>query len=199
MDELGQQLKPIAVPLLIVAFLGFGTYLLIAAIIDKLNSINTDVGKAIIAGTATVIISVLSLVVGKIWEQKIKDKQDIRQKKIPVYEEQVAAIFSLLFAEKCGEDKPTDQQIIKAFSGFTQKLIIWGGPTVIKAWSDFRLGADPTNTAQFFGKWQTFLMALRQDIGNSNSNLEGGDLMRLFINDYGTEVQTLDAESKFPH
>ena len=170
MDEIKQQLKALVVPLLLIALLGFGSYWFIAALIDKLNSVNSDIGKAIIAGAATIIVTVLSLVAGKIWEQKIKIRQDIRDKKIPVYE----------------------QQMIKAFSTFTEKLIIWGDPLVIKAWSEFRLNADPK---QFLIKWQSFLMALRKDIGNSNANLEGGDLMRLFINDYGAEVpaQILEA------
>ena len=198
MDDAKQQLKTMVVPLLVVAALGFGLYLFLAALIDKLNSIGSDLSKAIIAGAVTIFAAVVSLVLGKIWEQHLKIKQEIREKKIPVYEEQIKTYFSMMFDEKCGKPKPTDQEIIIAIRGFTEKLIIWGGPKVIKAWSDFRL-ADWQNSKpeEVFARIENLMRVLREDLGNSNKGLAYGDFIKLFVNDFGDSksVNTINVDA----
>lgn len=186
MDDIKQQLKAMLVPLLVLATIAFGLYLFLAALIDKLNSIGSDLSKAIIAGAVTVFAAAVSLVLGKIWEQHLKIKQEIREKKIPVYEEQIKTFFSIMFDEKCGKPKPTDQEIVMAIREFTEKMIIWGGPKVIKVWSDFRL-ADWQNSTpeEVFARIENLMRALRDDLGNSNKGLTDGDFIRLFVNDFG--------------
>ena len=197
MGDIRQQLKSVVVPLLVIALLFILLYLFIAALIDKLNSVNSDVSKAIIAGAATIIVAVVSLVLGKVWEQKIKIKQEVREKKIPVYEQQIETYFSTMFAEKCGDPKPTDQEIMKAIKTFTEKLIIWGGPNVIKAWSEFRLhDYQNSKPKAVFGRIETLMRAIRDDVGNSNKGLAYGDFIKLFVNDFGDSSPTKELESK---
>ncbi len=73
----------------------------------------------------------------------------------------------------------------KSFQSFTQKLLIWGGPEVIQAWSAFRLH-DWSQGKKEDGmiKLETFIRAIRTELGNSNSTFAAGDLVRLFINDF---------------
>ncbi|MBJ7297130.1 MAG: hypothetical protein JHC73_12620 [Dolichospermum sp.] len=181
------QQKPVNlfVSLVTVILLGIGLYYFISALIDKLNSINSDLGKAIITGGVTVSIAVLTLVIGKLWEQQVKIQQDIREKKIPVYEKQIEIFFSLIFAGKNGDNQPTQEELGKAFQLFTEKLIIWGSPEVIQAWSEFKLyDWQNSDSLEGFLKVEALLRAIRKDLGNSNSNLAVGDISKLFINDF---------------
>jgi hypothetical protein len=184
-----QQPVNIFVSLLIVGLLGLGLYWLITSLIDKLNSVDSDLGKALVTGGVTVSVAVVSLVIGKLWEQQVKIKQDIREKKIPVYEKQIETFFSIIFAEKNGQRKLTEDEIGKAFQEFTEKLIIWGSEEVIQAWLAFRF-YDWQNNDSIEGvlKIETLLQAIRKDLGNSNSKLKVGDITKLFVNDFNLEL-----------
>jgi hypothetical protein len=92
----------LVVSLAIVALLGLGVYYFIAAVIDKLNAVNSDLGKAIVTGAVTVAAAIVTLVVGKVWEQRVKIQQEVREKKIPVYEKQIETFFAVMFAQKTG-------------------------------------------------------------------------------------------------
>ncbi|MDZ7616964.1 MAG: hypothetical protein U1E05_08170 [Patescibacteria group bacterium] len=168
----------------VVALLGLGVYFFIAAVIDKLNALNSDLGKAIVAGAVTVAAAIITLVVGKVWEQRVKIQQEVREKKVPVYEKQIETFFAVMFAQKTGAKAASPEELQKAFLAFTEKLIIWGSPEVIKAWSAFRLHDWQNTTPQAgFLKLEAFIRAIRADLGGSNSGLPDGELMRLFIND----------------
>ena len=156
-------------------------------LIDKLSSIDSDLSKTIISSSFAVLGAALTLSAGKILEQRIKIKQDVREKKIPVYEEQMQTIFKILFSAKEGEKQLNTQEFENAFRAFTEKLIIWENSNVIKAWVDFRNFPWTTpeeNVTGGFEKFEEFVFALRKDIGNDNKKLSKGDLLRLFINDY---------------
>jgi hypothetical protein len=189
-----QQPVSIFISLLAVGLLGLGVYWLVTALFDKLNSVDSDLGKAVVTGGATVFIAVVSLVFGKLWEQKVKIQQDIREKKIPVYEKQIATFFSIIFAEKYGEKKPTENELGKAFQDFTEKIIIWGSAEVIQAWLAFKLHDWQNNDAvEGFLKVEALLKAIRKDLGNSNSKLAVGDITKLFVNDFN--IEALDTEA----
>src|SRR5690606_51151 len=93
---------------------------------------------AIVAGAFAVVAATVTLVIGKIWEQKIKLKQEVYAKKVPVYETQVSTLFEIVFAGKKGEELDQDK-VVQMFADFTEKLMIWGGPEVIRCWQQFRL------------------------------------------------------------
>jgi len=167
--------------------IGYGILLFASALIDKLNSISGDLSKALVASGFAIFSTVLTLVIGKVWEQRVKINQDIRDKKIPVYEEQIATFFSALFAAKFGKLKTNEKELNRAFVSFSQKLVIWGGPNVIKAWGKFKSHDWEASTpVESFEMLDSFLKAIRTEIGNSNSNLDDGELLKIFINDYDT-------------
>jgi len=169
----------------VVALLGVGLYFFFASLLDKLNSVNSDLSKTIIAGVLTAVGAVVTLVIGKIWEQNTRNKQEVREKKIPVYEKQIATFFAAMFAEKMGNPPTTPQDLQKAFMEFTEKLIIWGSPQVISAWSAFRLHDwSNSTTVEGFRKLEDFIRAVRADLGASNVGLPPGELVKLFVNDY---------------
>lgn len=192
-----QQVTSIGFGLVTVFILGCGAYFLFAACVDKLNTINSDLGKALIAGGLALVGSSIALVGGKLLEQRIKIRQEVRDRKVPVYEQQIAALFQTMFAAKRGEIQSAQSELEKAFLAFTEKLLIWGSSEVIQAWQAFR-NHDWQNKSELvtgFLLLESFIKTLRTEIGNENSQLKDGDLLRLFINDFETlEVRQASTE-----
>lgn len=189
------QLLSIVMGVATVYALGYGVILFFSAALDKLNSISSDLGKALIAGGIALVGTVITLVVGKIWEQKLKIRQDIRDKKIPFYEHQISTFFEVMFSHKKRTGSKSSEDLEKAFAEFTEKLLVWGSSEVIQAWQEFR-SHDWQRTTPIAGlqKLESFVKVLRIDIGNENKNLKDGDLLRLFINDYDASL----ASSQIP-
>jgi hypothetical protein len=172
------------ISLVVFAGLVYGCYLVAARAFRQLTAAPGDLGKAIVTAGATIVVAVIALVFGKMWEQKVRLREELRQRKQPVYETQVHLLFSVLFASREGATTSTEQDIFKAFREFTEKLLIWGGPEVIKKWSAFRLHPWGSGTPEEgFLKFETFVRAMRAELGNKNSGLAHGDLLHLFIND----------------
>ena len=65
---------------LAIAFLSF-IYLVVRATFQFFNSLNSQFAMSLVAASVTVIVSVISLLVGKFIEQKYKIQQEIREKK----------------------------------------------------------------------------------------------------------------------
>ena len=160
---------------------GFGLYWFVAALIDKLASVQGDLSKTLVASSATIIIAVITLVVGKVWEQKLKTREDIRAKKIPVYEKQIETFFSVFMSEKISGKKISERELMKAFTAFSEKLIVWGSSEVIQAWVNFR--TIKHEGAQGLKMMEELFLAIRKDLGNDSSQLKNHELLRLFVND----------------
>lgn len=162
----------------------WGTYFILTKIAATILNLNTDLAVAIIAGSVTVIVSIVSLIISKYYERRDKIQQEIRQKKIPVYEELIAFLTTMLFAEKMDETKPTEVEIIKFFANFTNKIIVWGSDEVLKAYQTMRFhslqGKNPLDVLFLYEK---LLLEIRKDLGHKNKDLERGSMLSLFIND----------------
>lgn len=164
-----------------------GIYWLFSAFVARLNEFNTDLGKAIVGGIVAIIVAIITSAFSKAWEQRNKRLQDVHEKKTPIYEEQMAVIFRILFASKLGGTQPTTDDVARSFMAFTEKLMIWGGPKVIKSWQEFRTFVPQNDPRAQLNKFADFMLALRADVGNSNSGITRADLLKLFINDYTEE------------
>ncbi len=190
-----QQVTLLLITLGAVFAIGYGVLQFVSALIDKLNSISGDLSKALVAAGITIVTAVVTLVIGKVWEQKVKIRQEIREKKIPVYEEQIETFFTAMFAAKFGGIEAKEQDLAKAFVSFSQKLVIWGGADVIKAWCKFRNHDWQASTPmQSFGTLEAFVKAIRSELGNDSSSLNNGELLKLFINDYDAYKAKIEAE-----
>ena len=164
--------------------LGWGVYLFVAALLDKLSSVQSELAKAIIAASATVLAAVIALVAGKIWEQRLKIRDEIRAKKIPIYEKHIATFFRIFFAPKITGKQPDQKELVAAFAAFSEQMITWGSSDVIKAWNEFRsLDHAATPPKEQIDRLEGIFMAIRKDVGNDVRSLQKGDLLRLFLND----------------
>lgn len=173
--------KDVLIGLFVIAAIGFGLYWFASALIDKIAGIEGDLGKTLVTSSVTILLAVISLVVGKLWEQRLKIRDDIRARKIPVYEKQIETFFSVIMAEKIKGKKINERELAKAFTEFSEKLIVWGSSDVIQAWVKFR--TTKFEGAQGLRIMQDLFLAIRKDLGNDTSKLKDGELLRLFVND----------------
>lgn len=166
-------------------FIGLLIYFFIINVIDKLNDINPDLAKSLVSAGTPIVIALVSVMFAKLWEQHLQKQQDIRAKKIPFYEGQIKFMLKMILSEKYGEKIPEQSDIERKFLDFTQELIVWGSPEVIQAWSDFKAyDWKNSNPKDSLLRLEEFMLVIRKDLGNNNSILKKGDLVKLFINDF---------------
>jgi hypothetical protein len=177
----------VVIAIIALAFLftfGWGLNLFIVAVVDKLNSVQSDLSKTLITASATVLAAVVVLVFGKIWEQRNKIRDEIRAKKIPIYENHIETLFKIFLSEKLTGKKPDQNEIAKSFALFSEKMIIWGSGKVIKEWGVFRtLKYDEKNLQKNIHMLEDLFLAIRKDVGSDTLMLSRGDLLRLFVNE----------------
>jgi hypothetical protein len=168
----------------IIVLLVWGAYFILTKITATILNLNTDLAVAIIAGSVTVIVSIVSLIISKYYERRDKIQQEIRQKKIPVYEELIAFLTTTIFAEKMGETKPTEVEIVKFFANFTNKMIVWGSDEVLNAYQTMRSHTlNGKNSVELLFLYEKLLFEIRKDLGHKNKNLDRGSVLSLFVND----------------
>src|SRR6185437_4330736 len=144
--------------------------------------VSPQVAAATVAGTATVLVSVFSVLWSKRVERQKEIEQEQRRQKIPVYEDFIKFIFRLLMAEKLGEPKLTDQEMTRTVNDFAQTIMVWGSDDVLRKYALFRR-SGPAGGAEMAAAVESLLYAIRADIGHENKNLKTGELLSVFIND----------------
>lgn len=188
LDKNKQSLNTIFGFLLLLGLL-YGTYKLLSLFWNAFSQVNPTLGAGVIAASATVIVSVMSVLVAKRLEYRALLQKEHREKKTPFYEEMVKFIFRIAFAEKLGLEPITEEQMMKQMASFTENLIIWGSDDVVNAWVSFR-----TKSVEGFGnsphgilfEIENLLFAIRKDLGHANKGLSKGKILGTFVNDIHT-------------
>lgn len=182
-----RQALSVIIGLLLTVSAVYFIYAGVRAIIRVFLSLNSDLAVAIIAAAATVLVSVISIVLAKVYEARELIKKEHREKKIPVYEELINFMVRILMSSKTG-DAPSMQAIMDFMKDFTQKIMVWGSDDVLSAWVEWRranlneekIKPDPASTLFAFEK---LILVIRKDLGHKNAQIERGDILTIFIND----------------
>lgn len=187
MNEKRKQSKiQIVFSFVVLIILCYLVWLLLTSLISVFKGLQKEVAAALIAASATIVVSVLSVVVAKFYEKKRVIELEHRNKKIPIYEEFVEFLFKLLMNEKL-EGKPlTEKEMLEFMRGFTQKLLVWGSDDVVLQWSKYRMmfvNNDKPDTMKTMLQMEQLLYAIRKDTGHKNKQHKKGDILKLFIND----------------
>jgi hypothetical protein len=166
--------------LVTLAVLGWGLWEAINWYLSIIKSLDKQVAAAIIAASTTILVSVLSLILAKYFENKRLIEKDIRDKKIIVYEKLMTYFFQLTGAK----DKSKVQSIDDFYIEFAPSFITWGSDEVIKLWSDFRKVASSSDTLATLATFEKLLLFIRKDIGHKNKGIDQGKvLLSTFVND----------------
>lgn len=167
----------------VLAVAGYGLYVIARESVRIFTSLDSDISVAIIAAAATVFISVLSIVLGKVYEAKSLVQKEHREKKVPVYEDLMQFMFRILMSSKTGE-AVSEKEMMDFMFSFNQRMMVWGSDEVLASWVAWRKSA--TSGSEPFGlmfRYEKLILAIRQDLGHRNKKLDTGDVLSLFIND----------------
>lgn len=149
------------------------------------NKIDVNILIAIIGGT----ITISSFYITRYLERKKTIELEIRNKKIPIYEEFFEFYFNVMFKSKTDEEITTDE-MVKFFQQFNQKAIIWFPDHILKSYIEWKNNLTKFSSNQGISlrdiilHQEEFMKQIRKDIGHINKNLFPGDISSLYINDF---------------
>lgn len=178
--------------LLLICAILFFLYKLMRVLWDAFSQVNPTVGAGIVAATATVIVSVISVLFAKRLEQRSLLLKEHRDRKTPIYEEIVGLVFSMAFSEKTGRKPLSEKELIEKMAWITEHLVVWGSDELLLSWSNFRSysirNADNSGPQILF-EVEKLLLSIRKDLGHENKGVVRGKILALFINDIDDYLQ----------
>jgi hypothetical protein len=161
-------------------------YYLISWFVDVFRTLSPNVAASIVAASATVTVSVLTVIVGRRIETVSAIRKEHRDKKVPVYEE-LMAFMSKMFARSRSDEEIPEEEMVSFMYEFTPKMMIWGGDEVVASWSRFRtasIGLSPEEAGKkVIFEYENLVMAIRKDLGHANKGLGKGSILAFFVND----------------
>ena len=162
----------------------FFWWAVISAVHTQLGTINPNIVVASIAA----LVTVSGYFINRSSERRKIIEQQIREKKIPVYEEFIAFVTRLLAKEQLSE-----KELAEFLGNFNQRAIIWMSDDSLAIYIQWikhlrqqSAGTETDNYATREGllKFEDVLFQFREDIGLSNRELKSGDLLSIFISDF---------------
>lgn len=174
--------------LVLLALLAWGVFAGAKWLLGVITEAESDVVAAFIAASIAVIGSVISLAVGKIYETQAAIRNDLRQKKTPVYEDIVhTLLYDVMFSKILGKEVPSEADLMEFFARITQKLTIWGSDDVLRIYGEFKTNAaNLNNPTQSIFMFEDLLLAIRKDLGHPNKGVGRKAILRLFVTDIDT-------------
>lgn len=169
----------------LIVTIGFGyfIYKVIAILINNLDKVNANSFIGILGATVTLT----GFFITRYIEKKRMIEIEIRNKKIPIYEEFMGFYFSVIFQKKTDKAK-RNNEIVDFFRNFHQKAIIWFPDEVLKAYIDWKdnltsFSQEKIELHDIIFQQEEFIKLIRKDIGHLNNNIEKWKISSLYIND----------------
>lgn len=158
---------------------GYFLYWSISKFFIFLTLVQKEVAAALVAGSVTVIVSTMTIVLGKYYERK-KDREALyREKKVEIYDYFLEKFFTIFF------DNPQEDgsdEAVRFLKDFTRKLLLWSNPETVNAFVDWsnHLKAGKSDAQSVF-LTEDFLLSLRKDLGKDNKGIKRGVFAALFF------------------
>ena len=163
-------------------------YLVIITFIENIDKIDPNIFIAIIAGAVTIT----GYFITRYLERKKLIEQQIRDQKLPTYEEFLDFMFEIFNSTKT--EKPSSQEDLqKFFWKFNKKAILWLSDRTLKSYIEWRnslvqfskkSNSNESDNAKTLVAFEKLLLDFRKDIGHDNKNFETGNILSMFINDW---------------
>jgi hypothetical protein len=174
--------------IILIICLIWGITSIINNLLVVLANINSDIAIAIITGAITLLVTALSILIGKAYEIRTTIIKSNREKKIPIYEELIQFMFNKVLMGVKTKNMPSEEELIKFMADFTQKSMVWGSNDVLSAWIKCRRASVneeevKQNPVNFMLNYENLIREIRKDLGLKNKNLNEGDILSLFVTD----------------
>src|SRR5690606_2270613 len=134
-------LLDVVFPLAVLGVTGWLLVFVATSIIRALSSAQSEIATAIIAGSVTITLSVVGVLISKAYERRSALEQESRARRIPVYEDFLGILFRLMQQGKPGVKKLTDAEMVKIFSDSTQRIAVWSSDDALRQFIRFRSAA----------------------------------------------------------
>lgn len=142
----------------------------------ELIGVNPNLAIALITGATTIVVSTITVMVGRHYERKRDIEAHFRATKLEMYDDFVREFFSLF--DGTGQDK----DLTPFLRDWQRKLVLKAGPDVLRAYFDWKtkLKTDGQSAESMFAM-DRFLRALRDDVGQSSRGLEKGAFAHMIL------------------
>lgn len=168
--------------LAVLAAIFIGVWVVAGRLFEGIGQLDPNVVAAIIAA--------LAATTGVLYSQRqariLAATEAHREKKIAIYNKYLDLVYFYQDQVRKGvsaADRKIEKEEENWIRELTRGLLVWGGPSVVKAWLSFRTGVSGGTGATPLLLADGMMRALRTDLGNSNWGLKGGDLVKLFLSD----------------
>jgi hypothetical protein len=178
------RIKQLIPSMVAIAFVCAGAYFLwkvLAFFVEKMTQINPAISAAIIGAMATVVAGIIAVVITQ-RQTKLRDIAEAhRATKVEIYKEYLETITRLLQSsnEKLKAEPIHEHELIRYFFKFKTQIILWGGPTVIKA--EYEFEKVSRQGGNLFKAVDNLYRAIREDIGLSNKGLPSLQLVKMYL------------------
>lgn len=149
------------------------------------RELENQVAAAVVAASATVLVSVVSVTLTRLWERRNERERELRTKRVPVYERFITEWLGLMLGSAGGA---LDEQRAKEFFvNLTPDLLVWASDDVLvrwsrerRRWTQIQPGAGGMD---MMFRFEELLLAIRRDLGHPNKGVARGDVLGLWVND----------------
>ena len=157
-------------------------YKIISLVFQTFSTVDSNVLIAIVAGSATILTSTLTIVITRYYQAKRDREIAHRDKKIDLYDEFLSKLFVIFLGDD--KEKKFDKNLVVFLREIQRKIVLWSGPDVIRAYAEWHheLTTQVNNQrAKGMIKMMDFFLALRKDLGHSNNGIKYEHLARFML------------------
>lgn len=144
---------------------------------------------ALITGAVSIVGVIISSIIAKIIDYKKSRQEYLAQKRESPYGQFVSMVYKIQENSK-NKGCYTESQMLEDLSKFSKEITLWGSPSVVKKWVQFREnGAKPDAGIDNLFIMEEIMNEMRRDLGLKK--VPKGNLLAFFINDIKTAMKAV--------
>lgn len=146
----------------------------------------SQVAVAIIAAAATVLAGLGAVALSQQRTKTREIAESHRPQKIDLYTRLIKKVMEVIHKHKDDKSEDAlvkDTELEQFFQDFTTDLVLWGSPSVVRAYSKSRDASKKASSPSSIVLMDDVIRAMRRDLGHSDWLLQRGELIKTFLRD----------------
>lgn len=182
---------------IVIIVIGYFVYKMTALIISKIDNLDANILVAILAAASTII----GFYITRYLERKKIIEQQIREQKLPIYGEFIDFMFKIFENTKANsKEHISTEEMNKFFWNLNKKSILWLSDNTLKSYVTWKNSISNINESnenkelagtKLLLDFENLLLDFRKDIGHKNENIDQGDLLKMFVNDWDKHIEMM--------